>query len=145
MNQDPTLRRDPASTVIEPYEPQTLFREWGEEIFFAETARYLGKILKMHAGTKGGLQYHVEKDETEYLLSGRALLRYDDGDGTLVELDVHPGESVHIPPGAVHQFEALEDCIFLEASTPHYDDRVRVEAEYGLTDEGGLPTTRAPR
>ena len=127
---------------IEAYRPHTLIRDWGQEIFVAETPHYLGKILRMKAGTAGGLQYHVEKDETFYLLSGRALVRSDDGTGQLRVTMMLPGESYHIPPGAVHQVEAIDDCVFIEASTAHYDDRVRCEAQYGLPDTGGLPTTR---
>ena len=128
--------------TIERYTPQTLHRDWGEELFIAETAPYLGKLLKMRAGTKGGLQYHSEKDETFHLLSGHALVRSDDGTGQLQVTMMLPGESYHIPPGAPHQVEAVTDCVFVEASTPHYDDRVRVERFYGLPEGGGLPTTR---
>lgn len=128
--------------LIEPYVPRTLTRDWGEEIFIAETASYLGKLLQMRAGTKGGLQYHVEKDETFYLLSGEAWVRCDDGQGDLVQVHMKPGSSYHIPPGAPHQVEAITDCVFVEASTPHYDDRVRCEQLYGLETTGGLPTTR---
>jgi mannose-6-phosphate isomerase len=127
---------------IEPYYPKTLYREWGEEIFIAETPTYLGKCLRMKAGTMGGLQYHVDKDETFFLFSGRAIVRSDDGHGQLRVQMMLPGQSYHIPPGAPHQVEAIEDCIFFEASTPHYDDRVRCEASYGLPSGGGLPTTR---
>lgn len=127
---------------IARYTPKTLHRTWGEEIFIAETDRYLGKILRMKAGTAGGLQYHTEKDETFHLLAGRALVRFDDGHGQLQVVMMLPGESYHIPPGAPHQVEALENCVFLECSTPHYDDRVRVEERYGLKADGGLPTTR---
>lgn len=126
---------------IEPVYIETLERDWGEEIFVAQTAHYLGKVLKMHAGTKGGLQRHAEKDETFYLVSGEALVRFDNGFG-LVTVEMHPGESYHVPPGAPHQVEAVTDCVFFEASTPHYDDRIRMEAYYGLPETGGLPTTR---
>ena len=54
---------------------------------------------------------------------------------------MHPGESYYIPPGAVHQVKAVTACVFFECSTPHYDDRVRVEQAYGLPEGGGLPTT----
>ena len=126
---------------IEKYEPKTLMRAWGWEIFVAETPHYIGKVLRMHQGAKGGLQKHVEKDETFHLWSGSAIVRTDDGDG-LKEIRMWPGESFHIPAGSVHQVHAVTDCVFFEASTPHYDDRVRMEAHYGLPEEGGLPTTR---
>ena len=41
----------------------------------------------------------------------------------------------------MHQEEALTDCIIIEASTPHFNDRVRSEKDYGLIDGRGLPTT----
>lgn len=156
---------------IEPYTPKALLRTWGTELFFAETSQYLGKVLTMRAGTKGGLQYHVEKDETFHLLSGLAWVIYDHGGTeptccaewdcghetgcpmrdeiespnpgtTLVKRKMHPGESYHIPIGAPHQVEAITDCVLVEASTPHYDDRVRCEEAYGLVFDGGLGTTR---
>lgn len=119
-----------------------LLRDWGEEHIIAHTAHYLGKLLFMRAGTKGGLQFHRQKDETECLWSGLARLRTDRGDGVLEVRDFAPGQSVHIPPGVVHQVEAVTDCVIFETSTPHLEDRVRVEAQYGLPDGGGLPTTR---
>jgi mannose-6-phosphate isomerase-like protein (cupin superfamily) len=141
------LRDDDRESVaemktIERYTPRGLTREWGLELFIAETPHYLGKVLTMTAGTKGGLQAHSEKDETFHLLAGEALVRYDDGTGKLIAQVMQPGESFHIPPGAPHQVEAIKDCVLLEASTPHYDDRIRLEAHYGLPDGGGLPTTR---
>lgn len=129
-------------TQIQAYHPRTLHRDWGEEIFVAETDKYLGKVLRMRAGTRGGLQKHVDKDETFHLFSGRALVRCGIEHRGLMVIPMYPGQSYHIPPGAVHQVEALEDCVFFEASTPHYNDRVRMEAEYGLPEDGGLPTTR---
>lgn len=49
--------------------------------------------------------------------------------------------SFHFPPGAVHQEEAVTDCVIIEASTPHFNDRVRVEESYGQIIDGGLQST----
>lgn len=132
---------------IETYPPKTLHRDWGEEIFIAETPSYLGKILKMKAGSMGGLQYHVEKDETFYLQSGEAIVECEtlagtNGELVLTAIAMSPGESYHIPPGAVHRVTAVTYCVFFEASTPHYDDRVHVEHLYGQEETGGLPSSR---
>ena len=129
-------------TPIDPVTIKVLPRVWGEEIFVAETPTYLGKLLRMKAGTKGGLQYHVEKDETFYLHDGQAIVR-GERDGQLFEVTMSSGTAYHIPPGAVHQVEAVTDCVLFEASTPVYDDRIRCEAMFGLPDDGGLPTTRS--
>lgn len=126
--------------MIEKYDPKHLLRDWGVETFIAETATYLGKVLRMRAGTKGGLQKHVLKDEAFYLHDGQAIVRTDDG-GALVEVAMSSGTTYHIPAGTVHQVEAVTDCVFFECSTPHYNDRVRCEADYGLPEDGGLPTT----
>jgi len=103
-------------------------KDWGEEWLVAETDAYIGKLLRMKAGFSGPLQYHVKKDETFHLLSGRALVRYVDEDNHLRTAVMYPGESYHVPPGAIHQVEALEDSLFMEASNPVFDDRVGVDA-----------------
>ena len=130
---------------IEQLNPRSQFREWGVETFIVESPAYLGKLLHMKPGTKGGLQYHVEKDEAFYLLSGEAIVRTNidvNGHDTLLEIRMVQGQGFRIPPGAIHQVEAVTDCILIEWSTPVYDDRVHVESRYGLPEAGGLPTTR---
>lgn len=73
------------------------------------------------------------------------MFRYDKGDGKLTEIKMTPGMSVYIPAGCVHQEEAITDSIMFEASNPVFDDRVRMEESYGMTIDGGLPTTTNPR
>lgn len=126
---------------IEPFAPIVKQQPWGTETLVASTPEYTGKVLRYTAGKAGGLQYHRLKDETFYLYEGAGRLNYDDGSGTLMPLRMGPGDSVHIPAGAVHRFTAITDCIGFEASTNHENDRVRVEAEYGEPETGGLPTT----
>ena len=118
-------------------------RDWGEETLLAlVSGKYSLKKLTLKAGCKGGLQYHHVKDECGYLVSGELRIRYDEGNGVLSERLLSSGDTFHFPPGAVHQEEAITDCEIIEVSTPHFNDRVRVEARYGLPEGGGLPTTR---
>ena len=135
------------ATIPIHYRPTTMRRPWGTETFIAESGQYLGKILRMRAGTLGGLQYHRRKDETFYLVSGMARVDMDDGSGQhrLRRPRMMPGESYRIPAGAVHRVTAITDCVFFEVSTPWHDDRVRVERLYGEPKGTGLPTTRRPR
>ena len=37
----------------------------------------------------------------------------------------------HFPPGSIHQ-RAITNCEMIEASTPHFNDRVRVEKKFGI-------------
>lgn len=99
------------------------------------------KRLRIKAGNKGGLQYHRLKDEVAIVVSGKMLIRFDLGDKVLREKIVGAGDVIHFPPGLVHQEEALTDCVIIEASTPHFNDRVRVEVLYGLGEPVGLLTT----
>lgn len=116
-------------------------REWGEEILLVlSPGNYTMKKLIIKAGKKGGLQYHRHKDEASYVVSGEMIIRYE-VQGCLKEKKVGAGDWVHFPAGCVHQEEAITDVIRIEVSTPHFNDRVRVESEFGITDATGLPTT----
>ena len=118
-------------------------RPWGtEDLLALVSEKFSVKILKILAGNKGGLQFHRLKDEVAVLISGELLIRYDLGDRIIREKVVRSGEVVHFMPGLVHQEEALTDCVIIEASTPHFNDRVRVEETYGLGSSEGLPTTQ---
>ena len=110
--------------------PYRVEKPWGYELIWAQTDRYVGKILHVRAGHILSLQYHNEKDETMYVLSGQLLLRIREGDETVTR-SFKAGESAHIPPGLIHQIEAVEDSDVLEASTPELDDLVRLEDRYG--------------
>jgi mannose-6-phosphate isomerase-like protein (cupin superfamily) len=111
--------------IPERFEPRELGpKTWGQELLIAETKDYIGKILTMRAGSQGPMQYHVRKDETFHLVSGRATVRWKDADGAIAEVPMRPGESYHIAPGVIHQVLADTECVFFEASTPVFDDRV---------------------
>lgn len=110
---------------LERFEPRELGpKPWGTELLVAETKDYIGKCLYMRAGSQGAMQYHVKKDETFHLFSGTATVREKDADGAIVEVPMQAGESYHVPPGTIHQVRAETDCVFFEASTPVFDDRV---------------------
>lgn len=117
-------------------------RDWGEEIVLGiAKGKYGLKLLRMNAGSGGGLQKHHRKDEMTYILEGEYEFTFDPGDGTLVTKVLGPGDCVHIPPGAVHQGLAKTYCVIIEAGTTHFNDRIRVEEAYGLPKGDGLPTT----
>ena len=117
-------------------------RNWGKEELLVLIPKVLTlKKLFIKKGRAGGLQYHRKKDEVAILIKGQMLIRWDDGSDELIEKIINPGDVVHFPPGAIHQEEALEDCEIIEASTNHFNDRVRCEPLFGIEDYDGLPTT----
>ena len=87
----------------------------------------------MNAGHKLSVQYHVDKDETSYLLSGRLVLEQGESVETL-RRELDPGATWRSTPGVVHAIEALEDSVILEVSTPELDDVVRVQDRYGRSN-----------
>jgi mannose-6-phosphate isomerase len=105
-------------------------KPWGEEIIFAETDRYAGKILVVKKGEILSLQYHQKKEETLYLYRGRVRLWIEEG-GALQERLMLPGDSRHILPLTRHRMEALEDSEIFEVSSPELGDVVRLEDRYG--------------
>ena len=100
-------------------------------------------MLLIKKGKKGGLQFHRKKNECGIVISGKLKVIFENRKGKLLKKILKKGDSFHFPPGAVHQEQAITDCQIIEASTPHFNDRVRVEKKYGLKDETGLKTTRA--
>ncbi len=118
--------------VFTPRDARRVEKPWGYELIWAETDRYVGKILHVNAGESLSLQYHVKKEETLYLLSGEVelTLRWQDEEQVKRML---PGMIFHIYPGLVHRIAAIQDSDVLEASTTELDDVVRLEDRYGRT------------
>jgi mannose-6-phosphate isomerase len=105
-------------------------KPWGYEIVWAETDRYVGKILHIAAGQKLSRQYHRKKDETFLVEAGEMDLEIGEGDARRV-LKMRKGDSFHCPPGTVHRMVAVQDVDVIEVSTPELDDVVRLEDAYG--------------
>jgi mannose-6-phosphate isomerase-like protein (cupin superfamily) len=92
---------------------------------------YVGKILHVNAGEALSLQYHREKDETLYVLSGYVRMEVGPSPDNLEVVELRAGDAMRLRPGTVHRMEALEDSDVLEVSTPHLDDLVRLDDRYG--------------
>ena len=117
-------------------------RNWGSEDLLVLIPKVLSlKKIQIKKGKKGGLQFHRLKNECGYLLKGKLLVRYLGKHGKFTKKILKKGNVFHFPPNFIHQEEALTNCEIIEASSPHFNDRVRVEKLFGLK-EFGLPTTK---
>jgi mannose-6-phosphate isomerase len=129
-----SAEHDPSAAI---YQAPRQDKPWGHERIFADVeGSYAGKIIHVKAGHSLSLQYHRDKDETIYLLSGAALIQYGPSDGDLTEQSFGPGDTLHVPAGVVHRITAVSDIVFAEASTAQpgwRDDVVRLKDEYGRT------------
>ena len=114
------------------FPPERVDKPWGHELIWAKTGDYAGKILFVRAGESLSLQFHKEKDESWYVLEGRAELQLGEaGQAVLTTEVVGPGSAFRFRPGTVHRVRAVEDTIILEVSTAQLEDIVRLEDEYG--------------
>jgi mannose-6-phosphate isomerase-like protein (cupin superfamily) len=106
-------------------------KPWGYEEIWARTDRYVGKLLFVRQGHRLSLQHHEVKEETLRLMSGRIEMALGPSPTELENLELGPGDRVHLPPYTVHRFTALEDSLLVEVSTPELDDVVRHSDDYG--------------
>lgn len=102
---------------------------WGYEKWIVNCPEYCGKLLFFDKGKKCSWHYHILKDETFYIHSGKVQLTYgtadDITDGHTIVLN--KGDKFHVPRGLRHQVLALEDTELFEFSTQHFDsDSYRV-------------------
>jgi mannose-6-phosphate isomerase len=130
----PRDRLSPNLTLLDrwAFEPRRVDKPWGYELIWALTDHYCGKLLVVHAGQALSMQFHREKDESWYVLEGRAEIEMAGaGEKSPAREVVTPGAAFRITPGTVHRVRALEDTTILEVSTPQIDDVVRLEDVYG--------------
>jgi quercetin dioxygenase-like cupin family protein len=106
-------------------------KPWGYELIWAQTDRYVGKILVIEAGKRLSLQRHEVKDESILVTSGRLRLYLEDDDGTVQVEELVTGDHRHVRTGRIHRYEAIERTELIEVSTPELDDVVRLEDDFG--------------
>jgi mannose-6-phosphate isomerase len=105
-------------------------KPWGREEILEINGEYMLKKLTMWKGHRCSLQYHNVKRETIYVLSGQLRIHYGPSQYDLTSRVFRPHETITLATGVVHRMEALEDSIYLEASTPQLDDVVRLIDDY---------------
>ena len=118
-----------------PVLPRRIDKPWGYELIWAQTERYVGKILHIERGEALSLQFHERKDETIFLLSGVLQLEVGAADEAQRTLTLLPNQTFHITPLLRHRMIAVETCDVLEASTPEIDDVVRLADRYGRAEK----------
>ncbi len=105
-------------------------KPWGHELIWAETARYVGKILHIRAGHRLSRQYHRVKEETLLVQSGEMDLEIGAA-GAVETRRMRAGDVFHVAPGTIHRMIGVTDVDVLEVSTPELDDVVRLDDAYG--------------
>ena len=119
----------------EPY-VRRIEKPWGWEIHFvSDNKPYMGKILHIKAGARLSLQYHDKKEESWWLLSGRAKLLIDNSEGKLEEIELKSGVGYNSQIGQRHRLIGITDCDIIEVSTSEVGTTFRLEDDYKREDE----------
>lgn len=105
---------------------QHIDKPWGHIDVLKKTPKYMVQRLFMEAGKRCSKQLHLFKYETVFVLSGTLEVELETGTWVLNE-----GDWIHIPAKKIHRMRAFEDTVYLECSTPHLNDVVRIEDDYG--------------
>ncbi len=116
---------------------------WGYEKWIVNKKEYCGKLLFFKESKKCSIHYHILKDETFYVDSGKVEMHWMDmpanmnyTEDMLLEMfqknktiDIlTTGQSFYVPVGRIHRVVALEDTKVFEFSTEHFDsDSYRLE------------------
>ena len=106
-------------------------KPWGYEEIWAETDKYVGKILTILPGHRLSLQYHEKKEETVYVMSGQLHVWLSEDDSN--KLILNQGTVYHVKPNQIHRFGSPKGNVFtrlIEVSTPELDDVIRIKDDY---------------
>src|SRR3989344_912165 len=106
-------------------------KPWGWEIHWVPDGKpYMGKLLHINAGQRFSLQYHDQKLESWYLLSGRAKIIWDNNQGELEEVEMELGKGYSIDARQRHRILGIADCEIVEVSMPEEGTTYRLEDDY---------------
>ncbi|TSC85416.1 MAG: cupin domain-containing protein [Microgenomates group bacterium Gr01-1014_7] len=121
--------------MSEPY-IRKMEKPWGYELHFVpETFPYMGKILHIEAGKRLSLQTHDKKQESWFLMKGRAKIIWDNENGSLIETEMKEGKGYACQINQRHRLVGITDCDIIEVSTPEQGTTYRLEDDYGRPDE----------
>ncbi len=111
-------------------------KPWGYEVHWVpEDKPYMGKVLHINVGKRLSLQIHDKKQESWFLLKGRAIVVWDNANGELIETELENGKGYTCALGQRHRLVGITDCDVLEISTPEIGTTFRLEDDYKRPDE----------
>jgi mannose-6-phosphate isomerase len=129
MNQNPPTF-DPAVYDTEPY-VKRVEKPWGYELHWVrEDAPYIGKVLHINAGARLSLQVHDQKQESWFIMNGKAAVIWENNRGEMIETELEPGVGYSTKLGQKHRLKGITDADILEVSTPEAGTTWRLEDDY---------------
>ena len=103
--------------------PIKIDKGWGYELWIVNNEKYCGKILKFNDNTKFSMHYHLKKDETWFVKSGKFIFRWvDTKNADIIEQELTENDTIRIPMGLPHQLETIAGGAIIEISTQHFEE-----------------------
>lgn len=126
---------DPTAFKQEPYAIK-IDKPWGYEIHWVPAnAPYMGKVIHINAGSRLSLQIHDEKQESWFLIAGKAKVFWENNQGELTETALQVGMGYSTSIGQKHRLVGETDCDIIEVSTPEKGTTWRLEDDYTRPNE----------
>jgi mannose-6-phosphate isomerase-like protein (cupin superfamily) len=119
MGSDPSYGRQELPPVQKP--PSTIEKYWGNIITVEANDKFVLKHIFMRKDTQSSMEYHVEKEEWYYVLSGKLKVGMRIGRAKNKSVILSAGDIIHIPRGLMHMRMALEDTVIVEWSNTDND------------------------
>jgi len=107
-----------------------ILKPWGYELLIEKNKKYMFKLLFMKKGKRCSLQYHNQKMETIFVLSGKLNIITGKTPKNLKSKIFQKYSFITLKPKIIHRMEAITDALYLESSTPELLDVVRLEDDY---------------
>jgi mannose-6-phosphate isomerase len=114
--------------------PKTVVKPWGKEIWLELNDKYCYKRIHINAGTRTSFQYHNQKLETNYIISGDAEVWLENEAGEIIKHMMKEGDQFTVVPPQKHRVIAVTDIILQEVSTPEVDDVIRMDDDHSRED-----------
>lgn len=114
---------------IEVPKPYFDKRPWGEEVWLTKEKPSMVKIISMNPGESSSLQYHHNRDEFWYILSGNGYAIIDGQ-----EVRLKSGDNCFVRREIKHRIQGgTEKLVLIELAYGDFDEKdiVRLEDKYG--------------
>ena len=111
-----------------------VYKPWGKEEWLEQNEFYCYKRIYLNKGHRTSYQYHNEKIETNYIISGNAEIWLENDEGTVEVKQMTEGDFFNVKPPRKHRVIAKTDLILQEVSTPQVDDVIRINDDTNRID-----------
>ena len=110
-------------TIPSVQKPANILQKyWGSITTVYGDENFALKKIFMKKGTQSSMEYHIKKEETYYIYSGKLKLGLRVGRAENKFIILEKNDIYHIPVGLMHMRMALEDTVIIEWSNGDDDE-----------------------